>query len=163
MRHKTHIKHKAGTYEYNRAYYHLYRKPFRQSKDNFAEGRYRCVLCGFLRRMSCFKELNEPRFKVITSGRPKFRWLDPNFSDTRVKSLFHSYINTLVSRCREFLAKYDPEYKQLLLTQTLRTELGGVRNTSQFSNVMNDVVTTAPVYSGVSSPIVTELNKINLR
>lgn len=127
MRHKTHIKHKGGTYEYRRAYYHLYQKPFRGSKDGWAEGRYKCVLCGFQRRLNVFSGLKVPKMKVISAGTHNtFIWSDINsdVQDTRMKSLFNSYIQTLVARCREFLAMYDPEYRKLALAQEISREVG---------------------------------------
>jgi hypothetical protein len=118
-------KQKTNAFEYHRAYWHLIRKPFSGCKDNFAEGRYVCPLCGFSRRLTAFNSVRRPSFKVIRSGHPKFEWIIPDFKDARVLSIQKSYIATLVARCREFLAMYDPDFRDLLRSQEIRREFGG--------------------------------------
>ena len=138
---KTGIKHDARSYEYHRAYYHLYQKPFNGKKDNWIEGRYFCPLCNSPRRLSAFKAVKRPIFKVIRPhiGSKGFLWSNPDFTDVRVQSIHKSYIATLVARCREFLAMYDPDFRDLLRSQEIRRDVGSGLSLPSFSSYQNQM------------------------
>lgn len=116
--HKTHIKHKGNTKEYHRAYYRLYEKPFNNTQDEWSEGRYKCVMCGFWRRFKTFNTIHQPQVKLISSG---LQWNDLDLNVPQNKSVFNSYLNMIILFCRKFLAMYDDDYKNLLLTQEIRS------------------------------------------
>ena len=141
IRTKTGINYSASKdpFEYHRAYWHLIRKPFTDCKDNFAEGRYLCPLCGFSRRLSAFKAVKRPSFKIIKSGHPHFEWIEPDFSDVRAVSIHKSYIATLVARCREFLAMYDPDFRDLLRSQEIRRDVGSGLSLPSFSSYQSSL------------------------
>lgn len=121
----TGIKYPVGSYEYNRAYYHLYRKPFLNVSDDWLEGRYKCVCCGFFRRGKVFSQVHQPDFKVIEAGRGTFIWNDLDETKVSHVQAFNNYVSMMIVQCRKFLAMYDLNFKDFILAQELRERIRG--------------------------------------
>lgn len=123
---KTDINYKSGTYEYRRAYYHIFVKPTLNVRSNWSEGRYKCFCCGHRVRLGKLSNYI-PDVKVISS-KAGFKWNNIDLNDVRNKSIFNSYIQRMILSCRKFLSLYDNEYKTIL-SQNIKRELGVVTTT----------------------------------